>query len=220
MSASPKIAGWFHSSTEPRQPPALPGFEHINRYWDRERGCHAAKILPGEYYVTIRDEAVVTVLGSCISACIRDCMTGIGGMNHFMLPDTTQKFDCRGVSAATRYGSYAMERMVNDILRNGGRRENLEVKVFGGGRILPQMTDIGMRNARFVEEYIREEELQLVALDVGDVYPRKVVYMPASGRVYVKKLRSLHNNTIIERETSYIGSLRRSLPALGAVDLF
>lgn len=220
MNASVKATAWTHGASPSPLPPALPGFENINRYWDKERNCHAAKILPGEYYVTIHDEAVVTVLGSCISACIRDRMTGIGGMNHFMLPDSDQKFAHGQIGAATRYGSYAMERMINDILRNGGNRNNLEVKIFGGGRILPGMTDIGRRNILFAESYVREEELDLISMDVGDVCPRKVVFTPAMGRVFVKKLRALHNNTIIEREESYIGSLMKALPGYGKVDLF
>lgn len=202
--------------------PPLPGFEHVNRYWDRTNSSVAAKILPGEYYVTTYDELVVTVLGSCVSACVRDPMAKIGGMNHFMLPSNAgygEGWEAGGVSAATRYGNFAMEHMINEILKHGGQRKNMEVKVFGGGRILAQMTDIGKRNIAFIKDYLRTEGLSLVAHDVGDIHPRKVMYHPLSGRVRVKKLRALHNNTIIEREFAYMHELETK-PVEGEVDLF
>lgn len=203
--------------------PTLPGFEHINRYWDKDNTCVSAKILPGEYYVTLRDEAVVTVLGSCVSACIRDRKTGIGGMNHFMLPENLRmdgrQWGSDSLSSATRFGNNAMERLINDILKNGGDRRALEVKIFGGGRILAQMTDIGRRNIEFVHEYLQTENLTLVAEDTGDTCPRKVIYFPASGRVRVKKLRSLHNETIIQRETQYLQDIEQA-PVSGGVELF
>ncbi len=207
----------------PVTPASLPGFEHVNRYWDKTRDRFAAKILPGEYYVTNKDELIVTVLGSCVSACIRDKNSKIGGMNHFMLPveasGGSQSWKSTSISAATRYGNYAMEHLINDILRNGGDRGHLEVKIFGGGRILAQLTDIGQRNIAFVRDYIETERLRLTADDVGDIYPRKVVYNPLTGKVFVKKLKALHNNTIIERETRYLRDLK-SEPVEGEVDLF
>jgi chemotaxis protein CheD len=206
-----------------KPPPPLPGFEHINRYWDKTRECFAAKILPGEYYVTLRDEAVVTVLGSCISACVRDGKTGIGGMNHFMLPsggkDGMGQWGSSDISESTRFGSYAMERLINDILKHGGNRQNLEIKVFGGGRILTQMTDVGRKNIEFVERYLRTEGLRVLVRDLGDVHPRKVYYMPTSGKAFVKKLRALHNDTIVARETEYLNQLKQQ-PVAGEVTLF
>ena len=215
----------FRNAQAPHPPHRqLVGFEHINRYWDPACGTYAAKILPGEYYVTIHDEVIVTVLGSCISACVRDRGFGIGGMNHFMLPSSGQEhsedsWQSSSVSSATRYGNFAMEHLINDVLKNGGSRNNLEVKIFGGGRILAQMTDIGHRNIAFVHDYIRTEGLRLLAEDVGDIYPRKVYFFPATGRARIKKLRSLHNNTIIERETRYLTTLKTQ-PVEGEVELF
>ena len=200
-------------------PRVLPGFGHINRYWDKDNNCYSAKILPGEYYVTLHDEAIVTVLGSCVSACVRDRVMGIGGMNHFMLPETDKDLESDNLSLATRYGSHAMERLINDILRNGGRRDNLEIKVFGGGRILPHMTDIGIRNAVFVKKYIQMEGLALLGQDLGEIFPRKVVYFPVTGLAMVKKLRSLHNDTIIRREADYMSHIKNTKNT-GTVDLF
>lgn len=204
-------------------PRALSGFEGINRYWDRTNNCYAAKILPGEFYVTTHAEVITTVLGSCVSACIRDPIFGIGGMNHFMLPidmDGSGRWAGREtIGLATRYGNHAMEQLINEILKNGGSRKNLEVKIFGGGRILAQMTDVGMRNIRFSREYIRTEALKLLSEDVGDIYPRKVLYFPNTGLVRVKKLRSLHNNTIVRREIKYMHDIEDH-PASGEVELF
>lgn len=189
-----------------KAPLALPGFEHINRYWDMRHEKCAAKILPGEFYVTRHDEIIVTVLGSCVSACIRDPVAGIGGMNHFMLPVTAQlAAEANGsLGLSTRYGNYAMEHLINEILKNGGSRHNLEVKIFGGGKILAQMTDIGDKNVKFVLAFIRTEGLKLLSEDLGDIYPRKVHYYPRTGKVKVKKLRSLHNDTISAREKAYM----------------
>lgn len=207
----------------PSMQPELPGFSHIKRYWDKTNEHYAAKLYPGEYYVTMHDEIIVTVLGSCVSACVRDTVSGIGGMNHFMLPinkgDDPSSFGGMGMSA--RFGNFAMEKMINDILKNGGRRENLEIKVFGGGRVLKNMStlDIGRKNIEFILQYIENESLKLAAKDLGDIYPRKVVYYPLSGRVRVKKLRTVYNNTIIERETNYSDTIAKA-PVTGEIDLF
>lgn len=202
-------------------PSSLPGFEAINRYWDRTHDAAAAKILPGEFYVTTADEVIVTVLGSCVSACIRDRVFGIGGMNHFMLPATTGSASgaARLPDAAARYGNFAMELLVNTILKHGGSRKNMEVKIFGGGRVLAQLTDVGHRNIAFVREYIQTEGLDLLAEDVGDRYPRKVAYFPKTGRVRVKRLKAMHNDTVVTRENRYLRELQ-SQPVSGEIELF
>jgi chemotaxis protein CheD len=199
----------------------LPGYEHINRYWDDRENIRTAKILPGELYVTKDDEAIVTVLGSCVSACIRDPIFGIGGMNHFMLPLSDKDDGSNMVGNSTRYGNYAMEHLINDILKNGGMKQNLEVKIFGGGKVLASMSllDIGRKNIAFVREYIKTEELNLLAEDVGDLFPRKVYYYPKTGRVRLKKLRTMHNQTILAREEQYMRSIS-SQPVAGEVELF
>lgn len=202
----------------PVMPPVLDGFQHIRRYWDKHQNCYTAKILPGEYYVTRHDECVTTVLGSCVSACIRDTRLGIGGMNHFMLP-MHKGDELTVVSDAARYGNFAMEHLINDIIRNGGQRKNLEFKLFGGGRVMNAMMDVGKKNIQFVLDYIKTEGFTAAAQDLGDVYPRKVIYFPKTGRVRIKKLINMHNNTIIVRETQYMDRLR-SEPVQGEVELF
>jgi chemotaxis protein CheD len=203
--------------------PSIRGFDHVNRYLDRDHGIVAAKILPGEYYVTLENELITTVLGSCISACIRDKESGIGGMNHFMLPETTELKMQQGSNAmignATRYGNFAMEHLINTILSNGGKRKNLELKVFGGGKIIPTLSDVGKSNINFILDYIEQEGLQLLSQDLGDIYPRKVIYFPRTGRVGMKKIQDLHNDTIAQREYQYSRNIK-DLPVEGDVELF
>ncbi len=191
-----------------------------NVYYDRTFDCDAAKILPGEYYYTHKDMLIVTVLGSCVSACIRDRQTGLGGMNHFMLPDGGADQNSP-VSASARYGTYAMEVLINDLLKAGARRDNLEAKVFGGGAVLKGFTaiNVGERNAAFVQSFLKNEKIRIVAEDLCDIYPRKVYFFPKTGKVLVKKLMQTHNDTLAQRENDYANRLK-SKPVAGEVELF
>jgi chemotaxis protein CheD len=189
-------------------------------YFDPQFKRDAFKILPGEFYVTDRDMVLVTVLGSCVSACIRDRASGIGGMNHFMLPDSNQG---KGHAAAgsARYGINAMELMINLLLKMGARRDRLEAKVFGGGNVLSSIVSnqVGRRNAEFVLEYLDTENIPLAGSDLLEDHPRKVYYFPATGKAMVKALRVLNNDTISVREQDYESRLRTE-PAAGAIELF
>ncbi len=191
-----------------------------NTYYDRDFDINAAKILPGEYYVTARDMVLVTVLGSCVAACIRDRVSGIGGMNHFMLPDSNRDSN-EPTNVSTRYGTYAMEMMINQLLKMGARRHNLEAKVFGGGNVLSGIVtaNVGGRNAEFALNYLRTEGIALAGQDLLDVFPRKVYFFPNSGRVLVKKLRKMHNETIADREKAYRLHLKAA-DIQGDVELF
>lgn len=202
---------------------AIPGFEGIHRYWDPQRETVAAKILPGEFYVTSNDEIIVTLLGSCVSACICDRSAGIGGMNHFLLPEfggrDAGNAHSNPASAAARYGNYAMEILINELLRNGASRASLELKVFGGGRILLEEIDVGRQNIAFVEEYVRTERLHLAAGDLGGPHPRMIVYSPVTGRARVRKLPSIDRERVARREASYRRELHRR-PKEGSIELF
>lgn len=190
-----------------------------NLYFDRQFNIQAVKILPGEYYATTRQMLIVTVLGSCVAACIRDRSAGIGGMNHFMLPNNADASDTVGTSA--RYGSYAMEILINQLLKMGARRQNLEAKVFGGGNVVKGFTttNVGERNAQFVHEYLATEKIPIVAEDLLDIYPRKVYFFSDTGRVLVRKLLQMHNDTILRREQEY-GTRLKAEKVAGDVDLF
>jgi len=212
-----------YQETMEQAPPLLPGFEHINRYWDARHNIYAAKLLPGDFYVSLHGELITTVLGSCISACIRDPKTGIGGMNHFMLPErhneSKQDWVDTPVSDQTRYGNIAMERLINLVLASGSRKKDIEIKLFGGGRVLNISTDIGGKNINFVKKYLEAEGLPISSEDVGGPCPRKIQYFPLTGRVRVKKLNSMHNQTLQNREKEYIETLNKTKVA-GKIDLF
>lgn len=194
--------------------------EHLatNRYFDRGFGVEAAKILPGEYFVSSQGGLLVTVLGSCVAACIRDGDAGVGGMNHFMLPDDGGR---ETVGTSARYGTYAMEVLINQLLKMGARRNRLEAKVFGGGAVLASLatSNVGVRNAEFVLDYLKIEKIPVVAKDLLDSYPRKVYYFPETGRVLVKKLHRVHNETLFSRERDYKARLSKE-PMAGDVELF
>jgi len=199
------------------------GFEEIlspHLYFDREHNSEAAKILPGEYYATGRDMVLVTVLGSCVCACIRDRVSRVGGMNHFMLPDSGQDSN-NPLGDSARYGTYAMEILINQLLKMGAKRSNLEAKVFGGASVLRGFTvnNVGERNAEFVLQFLKTEHIAVLAEDLLDIYPRKVYYFPCTGLVRVKALRSVHNDTIISREAEYNKRLHYSKME-GDVELF
>jgi len=194
--------------------------EHLagNRYFDRKFAAEAVKVLPGEYFVTASNMLMVTVLGSCVSACIRDRDTGVGGMNHFMLAGHA---DVGGISASARYGTYAMEILINHLMKLGARRDRLEAKVFGGGRVMETLSSsqVGERNAKFVTDFLRAEGIRLAAQDLLDVHPRKVYFFPDSGRVLVKRLARMHNDTLIRREKEYAARLAEA-PVAGEIELF
>ncbi len=205
-------------------PKPIKGFEHISRYWDRRMQVPAAKILPGECYVSGCGELISTVLGSCVAACVRDKRRGIGGMNHFMLPiQSGDKGITRNhsVNPALCYGNWAMEFLINSILKEGGKKEDFEVKLFGGGRVLSGMTniDIGGRNIEFVRQFLQDEGLRVVSQDLGGDYPRKVLYFPDTGAVKMKKLRTVANTTLQKREKAYYDSMAKK-PQSGDVELF
>lgn len=189
-----------------------------NRYYDRSFQVEAAKILPGEYFVSDQGMLLVTVLGSCVAACIRDVDSGIGGMNHFMLPDDGGR-DSLGSSA--RYGTYAMEVLINHLFKMGARRNRLEAKVFGGGAVLTSLSssNVGVRNAEFVLDYLKTEKIPVVAKDLLDSYPRKVYYFSQTGRVLVRKLHRVHNETLFSRERDYKNRLSGA-KVEGDVELF
>lgn len=185
-------------------------------YFDPRYQAHVKKVLPGEYVVTGEELILTTLLGSCVSACVHDPLLKIGGMNHFMLPDRDKR---EGESA--RYGSYAMEVLINELLKRGSTRERLEAKVFGGGVMLPSFAAnrIGERNGEFVIRYLKQEGIQLLAQDLGDVHPRMVHYFPQTGRAMVRRLPGFGDASVVEAETRYLRRLRKG-PAAGPIELF
>jgi chemotaxis protein CheD len=190
----------------------------VHRYRDPGFNAIAVKVFPGEHYVTETDEMLVTVLGSCVSACIRDPVACLGGMNHFMLPDSCGN-GWDKISPSMRYGNVAMERLINDILAQGGMRQRLEVKVFGGGNVMTGTSDIGHRNAEFVETYLAAEGLAIAAAHLRGRLPRRIHYFPLTGKVMLRELRRSSDLAIVEVEARYQSKLR-SDPVAGSAELF
>jgi chemotaxis protein CheD len=184
-------------------------------YHDHHFKVDSVKVLPGEYYVSQDDLMVVTVLGSCIAACIWDPKIRVGGMNHFMLPEG-------GGDTSGRYGSYAMELLINEMIKLGARRETMQAKVFGGGQVMHSFTtmNVGERNTQFVLEYLQTERIAIISKDVLDIHPRKVCYFPATGKAMVKRLAHSHPETLETQERKASATLLAKSSAGGSVDLF
>ncbi|WP_454727256.1 MULTISPECIES: chemoreceptor glutamine deamidase CheD [Cupriavidus] len=204
--------------------PHLPEAIATRTYFDREFGKQAIKLLPNEYYVTREDVVLTTVLGSCVAACIRDEAAGVGGMNHFMLPDDdgAGAGTDRLLSASMRYGSYALEVLINELLKMGARRERLEAKVFGGGAVLANMTtlNIGDRNAEFVLKYLKTEEIRVAAQDLRGPHARRVSYFPLTGLALVRRLTRQDDQVVVERNERALARAIATAPATGGAELF
>ena len=191
--------------------PGEASFFYVDTHFRNE----AVKVLPGEFFVHDEDILITTTLGSCIAACLWDRHRGIGGMNHFMLPERGSEAD------GGRYGSYAMELLINELVKRGATRATMEAKVFGGAAVVAGMhsLNVGERNTRFVLDYLRTERIAVVSQDVLDVHPRKVCFLPASGKALVKRLAAVNTDALAAREAE---AARAASPAAagGTVDLF
>ena len=179
----------------------------------------AVKILPGEYFVFDEDLLIMTTLGSCIAVCLWDRQAHVGGMNHFMLPDGGGSGNESG-----RYGSYAMELLINELMKMGANRMSLEAKVFGGGAVLSGMNslNVGERNTAFVMDYLKTERIPIVSKDVMDVYPRKVCFFPHSGKAMVKRLAPSNPEALVAQERAALQKAATTPASTGggSVDLF
>ena len=179
----------------------------------------AVKVLPGEYFVYHEDILIMTTLGSCIAACLWDRQAKIGGMNHFMLPEVAGQ---DAASSGGRYGSFAMELLINEMIKLGATRASMEAKVFGGGQVIAGMNsmNVGERNTSFVLDYLKAERIQVVSKDVLGIYPRKVCFLPASGKAMVKRLASAHNEVLLAQEHAAAQKAAPAARSGGSVDLF
>ncbi len=179
-----------------------------HHYFDREFSVQAVKLLPGEFFVTDQPMLLTTVLGSCVAACVRDGVAGIGGMNHFMLPDERDG-PLRDPCEAMRYGAFAMEVLLNELIKAGDRRERLEAKVFGGGAVLANMTqlNIGQRNADFVLRYLGTEQVRVLGRDLLGEHPRRVNFFPVTGRAVARKLYKSAETVSVQHDEAALAQL-------------
>ena len=184
-------------------------------YLDHHFQHNAVKVLPGEYFVADESMVIMTVLGSCIAACLWDSRARVGGMNHFMLPDGDL------ADASGRYGSYAMELLINEMLKMGARRETMQAKIFGDAQVMHNFTtmNVGERNTNFVLNYLHTERIPIVSEDVLDIYPRKVVFFPVTGKAMVKRLAHAHPEALAQEARGNVATVVKST-AGGSVDLF
>jgi chemotaxis protein CheD len=177
----------------------------------------SVKIGPGEYYVTLANEMIVTVLGSCVSARIRDPFVGVGGMNHFMLPRSSTGI-WGPAESRLRFGNFAMERLINEILQRGGQRRLLEIKIFGGADMNGSGMSVGRRNVEFVETYLHDEGFPIMGQDLRGSHPRRVHYFPMSGRVLMREM-PFADRAVIKEEEGYVAQLDAE-PVAGTIELF
>jgi chemotaxis protein CheD len=190
--------------------------EHLApaRYFDRELRVDSVKILPGQYHAMGGEGSISTLLGSCVSTCLWDPVRKVGGMNHFMLPD--------GAGDSGRYGSYAMELLINEMMKKGATRLTMEAKVFGGGAVISGMNtiNVGERNTAFVLDYLKTERIPVVSRDVLDVYPRKVCFLPASGKAMVKRLAPANAEALVAQDRAAAQKAAPANTGGGSIDLF
>ena len=192
-------------------------------FYDAHFQNDAVKVLPGEFYVADEDLLVMTTLGSCIAACLWDREKRVGGMNHFLLPDMGQS--SAGADSGRdsgRYGSFAMDLLIGELVKRGATRSTLEAKVFGGGAVISGMNtiNVGERNTAFVLDYLRTERITVVSKDVLDIYPRKVCFLPASGKAMVKRLASANTEALAALERAAANKAAPVASGGGSVDLF
>jgi chemotaxis protein CheD len=191
-------------------------YDNTNRYYDQVNEVTVVKVFSGDCYVTAEaGEMMVTILGSCIAACIRDPIAKVGGMNHFLLPG-----EDKNALESLRFGAFSMEQLINEILKLGGKKERLEVKIFGGANVIKSSALIGTKNIEFVKGFLKDESLKISVEDVGEDMPRRVHYYPDSGRVMMRKLRRKEDKKIVDEELEYEHQLEKEIKMKKKVELF
>ena len=187
------------------------GDRKSGKYFDARFGANVVMVLPGRHYVTVSpDEMIVTLLGSCVAACIRDPIAAVGGLNHFLLPESETGNWGSKADAAMRYGNHAMETLINDVIKLGGSRSRLEVKVFGGGRIIEGASalSVGQKNVDFVKSYLKNEGFDIAASHLGGLLPRRIHYFPITGKVQMRQMQRGADKELFREEMNYRNQIR------------
>lgn len=187
-------------------PPPRTGFEDIPRSWDKKHNKVIARVDPGAFYISSHDEYIFTRLGSCVAACIWDPLLGIGGLNHFLLPERELHEDWHQLTSySCRYGNLAMEQLINGILKSGGQRKRLKAKIFGGAQMTKSsVLNVGLSNIEFVKEYLSLEGIEVEKEDLAGPWPRKVLFHPNSGKVLLKRLSPARIEQMMQEEKVYL----------------
>ena len=180
------------------------------------------EIYAGEYFVTSEKNIVIqTLLGSCVAACLQDDINQITGINHFMLPGQSRSKELR-YNDDYRYGINSMEILINTMMKKGAQRKNLKAKVFGGGRVLQNsLNRVSKSNVKFIKEFLEMEEIPLLNHDLGGIVGRKIILLPDSFKVYLKKIEitSLSSQTI-EREKELLEKSKEEKDQSGELTMF
>ncbi|MFM9891031.1 MAG: hypothetical protein ACKVOE_10435 [Rickettsiales bacterium] len=198
--------------------PVADYFHGSKRFFDAKEQHYVVKIFSGDWHVSTEPgEMLATILGSCVSACVRDPFAGIGGMNHFLLPGDER--ETKEMSDAARYGVFAMESLINGILNAGGRKDRLEFKVFGGGNVINNSARIGSKNATFIRQFLRNEGYRITSEDLEGEHPRRLHYFPSTGRVMMRLLRRREDMIVLDEEARYTKKIAAA-PVEGEIELF
>jgi len=188
------------------------------RFYNATFNAHVIKIFSGEWAISrAEDEMLATILGSCVSACVRDPVVGVGGMNHFLLPGDEESN--RHASDVARYGVNAMENLINALLKAGAHKQRLEFKVFGGGNVINNSARIGSKNAKFVQEFLQREGYRIASKNLEGDHPRSLHYYPVTGKVMLRTLRRSQDHQVVEEEAKYRTAISAK-PVEGAIELF
>ena len=187
------------------QPDLLAG---AARYWDAQFKLEVLRVPPGGFALAEKPgDMLATLVGGCVAACVRDADSGIGGMNHFMLP-----------ALAAPDNLQAIEDFMYSLSQQGARKERLEIRLFGGASLLKSIHSAGEENIRAIQDYLKAAGLQPAAEDLGGVYPRRIHYVPATGRVFCLKMRRSDDARIFSRELELREGLRALEAAPGGKD--
>ena len=190
-----------HDRRHQQEMPVSEYFHGTKRFYDARENLNVIKIFAGDWYVsTGPGEMLATILGSCVSACIRDPIACVGGMNHFLLPG--EDVDNQASDSA-RYGVFAMESLINGLLKAGAQKHRFEVKVFGGGNVINNSARIGSKNARFVREFLQKEGFRVASEDLEGDHPRRLHYYPDTGKVMMRLLRRKEDLVVVDEEDRY-----------------
>jgi chemotaxis protein CheD len=199
------------------EPPVTEYFSGSKRFFDAKENIHVVKIFAGDWHVSLQGgEMIGTILGSCVSACIRDPYIGVGGMNHFLLPG--DEHTDASMSDSARYGVFAMESLINGILKAGGQKSRFEAKVFGGGNVINNSARIGSKNAKFIREFLHREGIRITSEDLEGDHPRRVHYYPDTGKVMMRLLKRKEDMVVVEEEARY--KKRITKPIESDIELF
>ncbi|WP_431855447.1 chemotaxis protein [Azospirillum sp.] len=211
------MAGHAGNVAHDRRGAGAEGVRADGSYYDPEFKTYVVPVVLGHHRISSRaDDMLVTTLGSCIAACLHDPVARVGGMNHFLLPGAPAE---GGIGIATRYGGVAMERLINDLLARGARKERLEVKLFGGARVIDSSMDVGVANAAFALDFVEREGLRLTGRDLGGATGRRIHFFPTTGKAMRRLLRPETERETVSQELDYLRTLRQA-PLEGDVELW